>query len=58
MRLRPEVLIADLDRAGARLSETDARLHAAMVRLFDAKRDGVDNFAGRLATHSERHESS
>ncbi len=57
VRLRPEVLIADLDRAGDRLSETYARLHAAMVRLIDAKRDGVDNFSGRLATHSERHES-
>ena len=57
VRLRPEVLITDLDRAGARLCETDARLHAVMMRLIEAKRDGADNFAGRLATHSERHES-
>ena len=57
VRLRPEVLITDLDRAGARLRETDARLHAVMMRLIEAKRDGADNFAGRLATHSERHES-
>ena len=55
--MRPEVLMADLDRAGARLLETDARLHAVMMRLIEAKRDGADNFAGRLATHSERHES-
>ena len=57
VRLRPEVLMTDLDRAGARLCETDARLHAVMMRLIEAKRDGADNFAGRLATHSERHES-
>ena len=57
VRLRPEVLMTDLDRAGARLRETDARLHAVMMRLIEAKRDGADNFAGRLATHSERHES-
>ena len=57
VRLRPDVLIADLDRAGARLVETDARLRAAVARTIDAKRDGVDNFAGRLASHSERHES-
>ncbi len=57
VRLRPEVLMTDLDRAGARLLETDARLHAVMMRLIEAKRDGADNFAGRLATHSERHES-
>ena len=57
VRLRPEVLIADLARAGARLAETDARRRAAMARTIEAKRDGLDNFAGRLATHSERHES-
>jgi exodeoxyribonuclease VII large subunit len=57
VRLRPEVLMTDLDRAGALLCETDARLHAVMMRLIEAKRDGADNFAGRLATHSERHES-
>ena len=57
VRLRPEVLIADVERAGARLAETDVRLRAAVTRMIAAKRDGLDNFAGRLATHSERHES-
>ena len=57
VQLRPDVLIADLDRARTRLADTDARLHAAMMRTIDGKRDSVDNFAGRLATHSERHES-
>ena len=28
-----------------------------MARLIGQKRDLADNFAGRLATHSERHES-
>ena len=37
VRLRPEVLAADLDRAGARLIETEARLRAAMAR-FDRRR--------------------
>jgi exodeoxyribonuclease VII large subunit len=57
VRLRPEVLGADLDRARDHLTQTAARLGAAMTRVIEAKRDGVDNFAGRLATHSERHES-
>ncbi|MBV8736416.1 MAG: exodeoxyribonuclease VII large subunit [Alphaproteobacteria bacterium] len=57
VRLRPDVLIADVERAGVRLAETDVRLRAAVTRMIAAKRDGLDNFAGRLATHSERHES-
>ena len=28
-----------------------------MIRFIGRNRDAVDNFAGRLATHSERHES-
>jgi exodeoxyribonuclease VII large subunit len=28
-----------------------------MARCLAVKRDATDNFAGRLATHSERHES-
>jgi exodeoxyribonuclease VII large subunit len=28
-----------------------------VTRAFAAKHDAVDNFAGRLTTHSERHES-
>jgi exodeoxyribonuclease VII large subunit len=57
VRLRPEVLAADLARAGSRLIETEARLRAAMARSIAARHDALDNFAGRLATHSERHES-
>ncbi|MGH7045228.1 MAG: exodeoxyribonuclease VII large subunit [Stellaceae bacterium] len=57
VRLRPEVLRADLDRAGARLGDSESRLRGAVLRSFAAGRDALDNFAGRLATHSERHES-
>jgi exodeoxyribonuclease VII large subunit len=57
VRLRPEVLVTDLARAGDRLTAADDRLRTAVVRTIDGKRDGLDNFAGRLATHSERHES-
>ncbi len=57
VRLRPEVMSADLARAGARLGDADTRLGAALARSFAAGRDMLDNFAGRLATHSERHES-
>jgi exodeoxyribonuclease VII large subunit len=28
-----------------------------MIRALAAKHDALDNFAGRLTTHSERHES-
>ncbi len=56
IRLRPEVLRADLARAGDRLAQADARLGAATARAIAAGRDSLDNFAGRLATHSERHE--
>jgi exodeoxyribonuclease VII large subunit len=57
VRLRPEVMRADLARAGDRLAQADARLAAAAARAVEAGRDSLDNFAGRLATHSERHES-
>src|SRR5438128_1825143 len=56
-RLRPGVLAADLDRARARLAEAEPRLYAAAARFIGRNYDAVDNFAGRLATHSERHES-
>jgi len=55
--LRPAALAADLARARERLTDCDGRLSAAFGRCLGAKRDGLDNFAGRLATHSERHES-
>ncbi len=57
VRLRPEALRADLARAGARLAETETWLHAAATRAIAARHEALDNFAGRLATHSERHES-
>jgi len=56
-RLRPEVLSADITRTRARLAETEPRLHGAMARFIRRNHDQVDNYAGRLATHSERHES-
>ncbi len=57
VRLRPEALRADLARAGGRLAETETWLHAAATRAIAVRREALDNFAGRLATHSERHES-
>ena len=56
-RLRPGVLSADLDRSRARIGEVEPRLRAAMLRFIDRSHHTLDNFAGRLATHSERHES-
>jgi exodeoxyribonuclease VII large subunit len=56
-RLRPEMFSADIARARASLNETEPRLLAAMARFIGRSHDKVDNFAGRLATHSERHES-
>jgi exodeoxyribonuclease VII large subunit len=51
------VLSADLDRSRARTAEFEPRLRAAMARFIDRSHHSLDNFAGRLATHSERHES-
>jgi len=56
-RLRPAALAADIRRARDRLSDVEPRLAAGMARALAAKHDAVDNFAGRLTTHSERHES-
>jgi exodeoxyribonuclease VII large subunit len=56
-RLRPAVLSADLDRLRARTTEFEPRLRDAMVRFIDRSHSLLDSFAGRLATHSERHES-
>jgi exodeoxyribonuclease VII large subunit len=56
-RLRPAALAADVGRARARLADVEPRLVAAMVRALAASHDALDNFTGRLATHSERHES-
>src|SRR5438067_2773462 len=56
-RLRPAALAADIRRARDRLHNVEPRLAAAVTRAFAAKHDAVDNFTGRLTTHSERHES-
>ena len=56
-RLRPAMLSADLGRARDRLAEIEPRLAAAMARALATKHAALDNFTGRLATHSERHES-
>jgi exodeoxyribonuclease VII large subunit len=55
--LRPAALAGDVARARERFDGVAQRLAGAMARCLDAKRDAADNFAGRLATHSERHES-
>jgi exodeoxyribonuclease VII large subunit len=55
--MRPAVLAADVSRARERLGDVRHRLGAAMTRVLAAQHDTLDNFAGRLATHSERHES-
>jgi exodeoxyribonuclease VII large subunit len=55
--LRPAALVAEVTRGRDRLIEIRDRAAAAMARLIDRKRLSADNFAGRLATHSERHES-
>jgi exodeoxyribonuclease VII large subunit len=55
--LRPAALAVDVGRARDRFGDVERRLTAAMARALAAKRDATDNFAGRLATHSERHES-
>src|SRR5438874_4348803 len=55
--LRPATLAADVTRARDRFGDVERRLTAAISRAIDAKRGATDNFAGRLATHSERHES-
>jgi exodeoxyribonuclease VII large subunit len=55
--LRPAALAADIGRARERFAAVESRLAPTMVRAVAGKRDALDNFAGRLATHSERHES-
>jgi exodeoxyribonuclease VII large subunit len=56
-RLRPAALAADIARIRARLGEVGGRLKHGVGRLLARNHEAVDNFAGRLATHSERHES-
>ncbi|HTV90508.1 MAG TPA: exodeoxyribonuclease VII large subunit [Stellaceae bacterium] len=55
--LRPAALAAEMKRGRDRLADTAGRLPAAMARLLEHRGAAADNFAGRLATHSERHDS-
>jgi exodeoxyribonuclease VII large subunit len=55
--LRPAALAGDVGRAREHFAAVETRLVPAMARALDGKRHALDNFAGRLATHSERHES-
>ncbi len=55
--LRPAALATDIARARERFGDVERRLGAAISRVLDTKRTATDNFAGRLATHSERHEA-
>jgi exodeoxyribonuclease VII large subunit len=55
--LRPAALAADIGRGRERFAAVETRLGPAMARALDGNRHALDNFAGRLATHSERHES-
>jgi exodeoxyribonuclease VII large subunit len=56
-RLRPAAFAAEIARLRAGLGGVGARLDQTVRHLFARNREAVDNFAGRLATHSERHES-
>jgi exodeoxyribonuclease VII large subunit len=55
--LRPAALAADVARARERFGDVERWLAAAIAGCIADKRDATDNFAGRLATHSEHHES-
>jgi exodeoxyribonuclease VII large subunit len=55
--LRPGALAGDIGRARERFAAIETRLVPAIVRVIDGKGHALDNFAGRLATHSERHDS-
>ena len=56
-RLRPEALAVELGHARARLGDLAPRLAAACGRTLAARRDALDNFAGRLASHVTGHEN-
>ena len=56
--LRPAALAADIGRARERFAALETRLGPAMARaVVPASAHALDNFSGRLATHSERHDS-
>jgi exodeoxyribonuclease VII large subunit len=56
-RLRPAAAAAEIGRARAATAEAGRRLDQAMARSLDRGRSALDNFAGRLTSHSERHDS-
>src|SRR5438128_10614423 len=51
-RLRPGVLLAELDRSRSRLTEVEPRLRAGIARFIDRNHHALDHFGGRLAPHS------
>ena len=56
--LRPAALAADIGRARERFAEVETPAGRRRWRARSpASSDALDNFAGRLATHSERHDS-
>ncbi|MGH7054098.1 MAG: exodeoxyribonuclease VII large subunit [Stellaceae bacterium] len=56
-RLRPSAASAEIGRARALAAEAGRRLDQAILRGIENRRGALDNFAGRLQSHSERHES-
>ena len=56
-RLRGYRMTGDIARSRERCDETAARLDEAALRALRGKAEALDNFSGRLATHSERHRS-
>ncbi|HEV2300725.1 MAG TPA: exodeoxyribonuclease VII large subunit, partial [Stellaceae bacterium] len=56
-RLQRERMTADIARNRDRFAEATLRLNDAATRVLRGKAEALDNFSGRLATHSERHRS-
>jgi exodeoxyribonuclease VII large subunit len=56
-RLRPSAASAEIGRARAFTAEAGRRLDQAILRAIEGRHGALDNFAGRLKSHSERHES-
>ncbi|HZU87624.1 MAG TPA: exodeoxyribonuclease VII large subunit, partial [Stellaceae bacterium] len=56
-RLRPAAAAVEIGRLQALTRQAGERLARALARALDGHRQALDNFAGRLRSHSERHES-
>jgi exodeoxyribonuclease VII large subunit len=56
-RLQRDRMSADIARSRDRFAETARRLDEGALRVLHGKAEALDNFSGRLATHSERHRS-